>query len=143
MADRLIIGFTGTREGMTDAQRETVEQLLTGFQPAEAHHGDCVGADAQFHNIAIWDTQAQMVIHPPKNGRYRAYCDTDFCGGEVRPERGYQDRNEDIVDDSDLLIATPKSITDTRGGTWNTIRYANSQSRWVILVHPDGTVGTS
>lgn len=38
------LGFTGTRRGMTDAQKTRVAQESAPF--AEVHHGDCVGADA-------------------------------------------------------------------------------------------------
>ncbi len=138
---KLIIGFTGTRDGMTDEQKETVTRLLRGFQPSEVHHGDCVGADEQFHNIVVWETQAQPVIHPPRNDRYRAWCDS--LGGEVRPEMDYLDRNRDIVDECDLLIGSPRDMFKRHGGTWYTIRYAQSVGKWALIVRQDGSVETN
>jgi hypothetical protein len=142
MSDRLVIGFSGSRDGMTADQANTVGRLLDGFRPEEVHHGDCVGADTQFHLLTVWQTDSRIVIHPPSNPRFRAWCESPD-GTEPWAEKPYHDRNRDIVDECDLLIAAPKSIKDTRGGTWYTFRYANERNRWVILVHPDGKVGTN
>ncbi len=38
------IGFTGTRYGMTVAQRRILRLLLANGAGREFHHGDCVGA---------------------------------------------------------------------------------------------------
>ena len=43
------LGFTGTRRGMTSDQQIRVTLLVAELGPKEAHHGDCVGADAEFH----------------------------------------------------------------------------------------------
>jgi hypothetical protein len=37
------MGSTGTREGMSDRQKETLLKVLAEYKPAEFHHGDCVG----------------------------------------------------------------------------------------------------
>lgn len=139
--DKLIIGFTGTRDGMTDAQRETVEALLKGFRPEEVHHGDCVGSDEQFHNLVVWETNAQIIIHPPIKDQYRAWCDP--CGADPRSPMDYLDRNRDIVDECDLLIAAPESMSSYSGGTWYTIRCAYGRERWVLIVRPDGSIDTN
>ena len=44
------IGFTGTRHGMTPLQRAGVAAILqqvAGTGGFVAHHGDCIGADAE------------------------------------------------------------------------------------------------
>jgi hypothetical protein len=44
------VGFTGTRKGMTPQQRVAFAELVITLRPTQAHHGDCVGADAEFHH---------------------------------------------------------------------------------------------
>lgn len=129
------IGFTGTQVGMTQQQTDEVHRLLRKFRAAEFHHGDCVGADQQAHGEAMV-LGVRTVIHPPVIGAKRAYCPAD----ETRPPKEYLLRNHDIVDETQVLIATPKEITEQlRSGTWATIRYAKKMNRRVYIVYPDGS----
>lgn len=84
------------------------------------HHGDCVGVDARAHQIAKewgWD----IVVHPPLEDGRRAFCFGSRV--EVRARKAYLDRNTDIANESDVLIAIPSSKTEeVRSGTWSTIR---------------------
>ena len=54
----MILGFTGTREGLTDKQKillmTEVLFLQRQFGIEEAHHGACAGADHQFHDLVAW-----------------------------------------------------------------------------------------
>ena len=122
---RLHIGFSGTRYGMTEAQSDAVVDLLDetlrlhGFI---AHHGDCVGADAQFHRIcrAPRGGPVAIEVHPglPK---WRAWCQGDMAH---RPAL-YRERNRAIVDACSVIIAAPyENEPQPRGGTWATIRMA-------------------
>jgi len=45
------IGFTGTRDGMTQHQKEQFVLAMQDLSPSEFHHGDCKGADAEAHDI--------------------------------------------------------------------------------------------
>ena len=123
------IGFTGTQKGMTLTQQQKVGILIDLFKPDEVHHGDCVGADSHFHNICK-KRNILTILHPPNVARKRAFCK----GGFVLEEKPYLERNHDIVDNCDLLIATPDSDEIKRSGTWATIRYANKVGRDVIIV---------
>lgn len=130
------IGFTGTREGMTSAQSQTLAQLLRN-EVGEFHHGDCIGADYQAHDIAERTGSLTIVIHPPRDPRARAFKKSDH----IRPKRAYLDRNHDIVDETDELVATP--LTDQvepRSGTWATIRYALRLKRPVRIIKPNGDI---
>lgn len=131
------IGFTGTREGMTSSQIVAIDELLSDDLIIRwASHGDCVGADAQFHMIA---REQGLFIkgHPPTDPKLRAYCDFD----EMAEEKPYLVRNKDIVDETDLLIAAPKEMTEQmRGGTWSTIRYARKAGKLIMIVWPDGSL---
>ena len=80
------LGFTGTRRGMTDAQKERITALLLLFHPRQAHHGDCIGADKQFHELVQQVLPAtEIIVHPPDNERLRAYC----VGEDTWPAKSY------------------------------------------------------
>jgi len=133
------IGFTGTRKGLTAYQKDVIDKMFwvwSRLEPQEIkfHHGGCVGADAQAHLIA---TKYGMttVIHPPTNDKHQAYVVPD----ELRDPKPYLDRNHDIVDDSDLLIACPKSEVEIRrSGTWATVRYARKVDKRLMIIPPEG-----
>ncbi|MBU6463238.1 MAG: hypothetical protein KGL35_21940 [Bradyrhizobium sp.] len=132
------IGFTGTQEGMTEAQKATLLRLLEGGA-GEFHHGDCIGADAQAHAIAV-ECGYCPILHPPTNHSKRAWCDVP--PHLMRPEKPYLARNRDIVDEASSLIATPLHAEEQqRSGTWSTLRYARSRGKPVFLILPDGSIG--
>lgn len=136
------IGFTGTRKGLTDAQREALQAVLhdeARSLDVELHHGDCVGADAEAHSIATWRGWI-TTIHPPTVDALRALCEADH----YYPPLPYLQRNRAIVDATEVLVACPGEEAEAlRGGTWATVRYARSQGRRVILVLPSGAVERS
>jgi hypothetical protein len=135
------IGFTGTRHGMTDAQRRGVDQAFCDAIGGDvhlrvvAHHGDCTGADAQFHIIAE-QYGAMTVGHIPNEDKWRAFAQSDSTL-EPLP---YLQRNEAIVEESTHMIAAPAEMTEQqRGGTWATIRMARRAKKPLIIVYPDGS----
>ena len=133
-----VFGFTGTSIGMTKEQGATVAKLLTHAK--RFHHGDCVGSDEQAHTMV--PEACDIIIHPPKNPGKRAFCDLTKSGKSIAvlQEFEYLERNHHIVDACEVLIATPKGVTEeVRSGTWATIRYARKQNRCIIIVWPDGT----
>lgn len=127
------LGFTGTRDGMTDAQKAAVSEIL-GVENCVFHHGDCIGSDKQAHDIA---TCLGVYIHvwPPTSRALRAFC----VGNAMHQPENYLVRNQHIVDNSAMLIATPKeSVEKTLSGTWYTVRYAKSQHKPVCIILPNG-----
>lgn len=131
------VGFTGTRLGMTGAQIEQVDQLLLDDMMTDcAHHGDCIGADDQFHNLAKLNN-LKTHGHPPLNLSKRAFCEFDTS----EEEKEYLDRDRDIVDAVDWMIACPGGFKEElKSGTWYTIRYARKVNRPGWIVWPDGKV---
>lgn len=135
-----IIGFTGTRNGMTEPQKQTLSTLLREMRPQAFHHGDCVGADAEAAGIAD-ALGVRIICHPPTNTTDRAYTRAD----EAREPKSYFERNRDIVHESDVLIGASYGPTEhPTGGTWYTIRYAvkygvYSHCYKIIVIWPDGT----
>jgi hypothetical protein len=135
------LGFTGTQKGMTDEQILTVRKILNEPSIEEVHSGDCIGADTDFiqilTNIHGGDAKYMSVGHIPDNDSKRSFLKY----GEERKPKPYLERNHDIVDESDVLLATPKEYTEQlRSGTWTTVRYAKKQGKKVILVYPNGKV---
>ena len=130
------LGFTGTRHGMQRDQHHAVMDLVRKLEPEEAHHGDCVGADMEFHEIVrVVQREAIIHIHPPFKREHRAFC----LGDEIHPEKDYLIRNQDIVKSSDAMVAAPRrNQEELRSGTWATIRYARKVGKPVFIVGPDG-----
>lgn len=130
-------GFTGTQQGMTAEQRKVLEAWLGLYKVTEFHHGDCIGADAQAHMLAL-SKRLVVCIHPPKDDRKRAFVvDYQFAF----PALPYLERNRKIVDETDCLIAAPRQLHEVlRSGTWSTVRYARKLGREVIVITPDGRI---
>ena len=145
------IGMTGNRNGISEQSSNKLKELLKSIEITEAHHGDCTGADENFHQIMV-SFLIKIIIHPPDKNICRAYCQ----GDEIRKEKSYLDivliktpdlksfdfkyRNKDIVNECDALLAFPSSKTETlRSGTWSTIRYAKKTNKKTIIFYPDGT----
>lgn len=131
-------GFTGTQRGMTDAQKAALRTYLANFTGCQWHHGDCVGADSQSHDIA---EAAGLVVylHPPTEKKKRAF--RDVPAARCFPEKPYLDRNKDIVTVTAALIAAPAEPEEQlRSGTWSTVRFARKLGRPIVLILPDGTL---
>lgn len=138
------IGFTGTRKSMTKKQKSIVSYHLwvhTCHISGEAHHGDYIGADAEFHRMAmrlglkVFKHPAIAGIPHPRSDQ-RAYCE----GGTELEAKDALVRNRDIVDAVDIMIAAPAQRWDVlRSGTWMTIRYAKRIGKQLVIVYPDGT----
>lgn len=130
------VGFTGTREGMTDDQRDQFTRMIIDRNPAEFHHGDCIGADAEAHAIVReCIPRCEIVTHPPENPEYRAWCKGDR---EMEPAP-YLVRNRHIVDAVDEMLAAPYETHTRHGGTWSTVRYASRRAVPCLTIVPDGS----
>jgi len=132
-----VVGFTGTRNGMTYEQREAVGKLLDDFLPEQVRHGDCLGADEQFHELAR-ERGIPVFVHPPNDNKLRAYC---MAAVAVANPAAYHVRNKDIVTASAALIATPFEDTEEdKGGTWMTVKFARAKGMHIYIVWPNGEV---
>lgn len=137
----LCVGFTGTSDYQREAQLEALKLKLKELRFDEFHHGDCINADENAHEIVMMCTTATVVIHPPLNTHARAYCKGEASRIIRREPKPYLARNHDIVDETDLLIACPRSkLEQRRSGTWATVRYARKVGKPVILITPDGKI---
>lgn len=142
------IAFTGTRDGLTDAQRDAVATWLRDnvIEGSVLRHGACVGADAEF--VLLIESlprhrrdSVTIIAHPsnlPRMTDTASILSSDLCEGAKPP----LERNRDMVDASLVLLACPKgNVEEQRSGTWASIRYARKVGRKVVVIWPYGTLG--
>lgn len=133
----MIVGFTGTRQGITRSQHDAICRIVDELHPvAEAHHGDCVGADRDFHLLVVSRVGCETHVHPPSNPALRAWMPADV----VHEPKPYLARDADIVAAGDVLIACPAQRQEQRrgSGTWATVRMARTAGLPVVIVYPTG-----
>jgi len=135
------VGFTGTQSGMTIQQHNSLWPLLKKLRTSEFHHGDCIGADTDA-TMLVHDIGGIIIhCHPPKNKSKRAFTDKLYIESIVYDAKEYLDRNHDIVDATNILVATPKEFNEElRSGTWATIRYARKKHKKIYIIYPDGSI---
>jgi hypothetical protein len=137
------IGFSGSRKGCSPAQLVWLEEALridVLMGVTELHHGDCVGADEVAHDLAL-NFGIKIVVHPPVDPKYRAYC--TGINVEVREPKEYKARDRDIVRETAALYATPEGleVNYPRSGTWYTVRWAATLNRIISYCLPNGEWG--
>ncbi len=138
----MIIGFTGTRNGMTERQKF----LLVGFLRDALNtggtvvlsHGACHGADDQADLIASElgiDRRAWPSVNPMRRvsdivllSRVGLLTANRGSSVEILPAMEPLVRNHKIVDESDVMAACPAEAKEQRrSGTWTTIRMARKR----------------
>lgn len=140
------VGFTGTRDGMTDAQKDTLSAWLARHRLSEFHHGNAVGADEDAVRELLTAAQdfehlraVAIHAHPcgvPGQGSAAAFILSHVKHKVAEPLV----RNRAIVAACDVLLAAPKSPhEERRSGTWAAIREARRRGKRVLILNPDGT----
>lgn len=118
---------------MTYPQAKSVLRLLLKYDPDWVHHGDCLGADLEFHFMASGGGFIAIHVHPPTDDKNRAFCEGDK---EDEP-LDYLERNRVIVSKSEILIAAP---APSSRGTWATVNYARKKEIPIHVVSLNGSV---
>lgn len=134
------LGFTGTRQGMNATQSKYLPEIIFNLTSdngiEKAYHGDCRGADTQFHRMML-DKKIPIYICPTF-GKDRAF---NRHATFVHRAQQALVRNKYIVKQSDYLIATPKEQYEIqRSGTWATVRYGRAAGIPVFVILPDGKI---
>jgi hypothetical protein len=133
------VGFTGTREGMTIDQKETLIYLLKANKKNnhrnEFHFGLCLGADEEAALIA--ERLGYVTVAHPSD---RPQWTSDFVPDEyAQAPKPPLERNPDIVRASEILFAAPSGFVEVRrSGTWATIREARRTNTPLYIIWPDG-----
>lgn len=165
----MILGFTGTRRGMTEQQIHTVIHWIEKFKPDSVVHGCCVGADEQFDKICrergvprlgLPGNQEHMVMRLAQLQPSRPQPAADSTAG-FSPENLAADRigltlespalnlirNRKIVEMSQIVLSCPKEMSEplaTRaGGTWMATRLSQAMKKQLIIIYPSGEMWCS
>jgi len=140
-------GITGTRHAITSAQWRWLQAMMDSSGLHELHHGACTGADEQAHFCAVLAHVPLIYVHPPVNQRFMSTQvfitpSDERTTVHFRPAKSYHERNHDIVDETERLLALPDGPERLHSGTWSTIRYARSRRKRIDICYPDGLVRT-
>lgn len=134
----LQLGFTGTRAGLTTQQSIALVYILSRIekQLVKIRHGDCKGADNEFHDICVRCGMYDLLeLHPCNLANQRAFNKAP----KIHKPKPPLARNRDIVLSSDLLFVCPKEDKEIiRSGTWATYRESIRQNKSSILFPPKG-----
>jgi hypothetical protein len=139
------VAFTGTRQGMTQYQRDELWRVLFPIiEPIQFHHGGAIGADTQAHYMAREIGVREFHVWLPARKEWTDEKLTTVHHTRMPPLA----RNHLIIGHADLVIACPHQAHEIRrSGTWATIRYtrkaiANSPVADVrtrlIIIKPNG-----
>lgn len=139
----LHLGFSGTRYGMTLLQRRAVYRVFRWYRDNRnaitVHHGSCVGADAEAHDIARMLGLA-VALHPgvsaDGSSPLRAEC-AMLEGERVWMPRDFRTRNAAIAACTGVLVAAAGDDTEDRG-TAHAISCAVKLERPVVVASADG-----
>ena len=131
------VGFTGT-QNLNDISMEKSSKLYYTLNElynkgyTEFHHGDCIGADALAHDMAL-QIGYDIIIHPPSDMSKRAFKQGAI---EKRKSYAYMTRNQHIVNEAEILVALPKNkdVEELRSGTWATVRRARKADVPIIYI---------
>lgn len=135
------LGVTATRNGLLLPQMGVAIKIFRALAPQleMLHHGDCIGGDAELHDLCrkVSNNLVHIHGHLPNDDSQRAFCKCDSYSDPLP----YIKRNHVIVNVSQLIVAFPAEYTmRLRGsGTWATIRYAKLRKP-LIIVYPNGKV---
>lgn len=148
----MILGFTGTRRGLTPAQLAALPSVIAAL-PDRVLHGGAIGADEQFDRWLLQHGMNPQHIHvlPCEAERERFWIERQYVELTVHPHplhlrKVYATqkalvRNELIARECDHLLACPAGMTEElRSGTWATVRYARKAGRALTILWPDGSV---
>ena len=127
------VSFTGTREGMSEKQKNDIGKWATANwkEISIFAHGNCMGADFEAHTIfrSICGPELRIAIFPSTCIRTQMPIPSDAW--HVAPPKAPLDRDRDIVDcGCDILLAAPFQVHEVRrSGTWATLRYARDRKK--------------
>lgn len=144
-----VLGATGSRDGVSDAQRawvyQTFEDGIRDGSIRNVHHGACTGADEFIHEVCL-DSGIRVDVWPPNVVKYlAAQCLNGNPLVTVHHAMPYLNRDREVVRHGTAgLIALPRQDIEpgreSWGGTWYTVDFAERIGRPVVICYPSGRV---
>jgi hypothetical protein len=140
----LQIAFSGSREGMTPEQLVTLHRLLENYSSKttiqDFHHGMSGKSDLLAHYAARTYNFYYIIGHPCDIEKWRIAVTVD----ELRQIKPPLVRNQDMIDEigseTGLLIATPKTDSFSRSGTYGTLQRAHNSGVKYEIIQRDGSL---
>lgn len=134
------LGISGTRDGMTDAQRKSFQWVYDRYSVDEFHHGSCKGVDVEAARIAVHENGVpKCVCHPGPDGD--PCRENSGCDDVVLSPKNHFDRNRDIANAVDVMTIIPKQSTWQKfGGSWMSHDYTVKIAKPVVIIWPDGKI---
>ena len=133
----MTVGFTGTRKGMTHAQKSqlcVILSILANHTANVFHQGGADGADLQAVELAR-HFKFDVTWHPADGHRGDAVLRANGTVDIVHDELPPLVRNYNIVRACDLLVAAPETDKEVlRSGTWATVRAARQMGKPVVML---------
>lgn len=143
----MILGFTGTTKGMTDAQHRVVREFLLSQADriTETHNGGATGVDLQCFVMTREFLPTELDHIWPSSYHHGGPLSfvhelTSLNRVWIHEPLPPLERNHEIVNHCTDLLACPGEMTEQlRSGTWATIRYARKTRTPIWFVFPDGS----
>lgn len=139
------LGVTGTRNGISHAQRDFAKSFLAQCDVGSTlRHGACLGADDDIVRIVFnmnyyRNNLFSIIAYPPIVETFYSHISV-IKSNEIMSREDYLERNLRIVQDCNFLLAFPgQDYEVVRSGTWATVRMARRLKREHMIVLPDGT----
>ena len=118
-----MIGFTGTREGMNEAEESQCALMLGVLYHQTAENLFCYGTHQKKKLLAD-----ERAAHIAKQLGYELVPFDADTGTEL-------ERNRQIVSVSMVLLAAPlRDKEEQRSGTWATVRYMRAVGKPVVML---------
>lgn len=135
----MIVGFTGTRRGMTRAQKSEFRYIIAvELKPTVFKHGGAVGSDTEAHEEVVGFLASRDIQIFPASPERMAYWQSRWPDCRVEMWQPPLVRNVHIAH-SNHLVACPEQATEVlRSGTWSTIRRARLHKTPITIIAPDG-----
>jgi len=145
------VGFVGNQKEMSKQQKDTLirimKKLKHTYQNIDLHMGSAPGSDAEAFAIVVENgLVSRLFFYPSSNPDENAFDIEDPRDLEKKEikllrqnERTIFERNRNIVDTCDMIIAVPRETLEKRESeTWMAIRYSKIQKKRLFTLYPDG-----